>query len=33
LDCGYRTDLVMENSLIIEVKAVDHIMRIHEARC
>lgn len=29
LDCGYRLDLLVENSVIVELKAVDSIERIH----
>jgi len=32
LDCGYRIDLLVENKLIIEIKAVDKIFSIHEAQ-
>ncbi len=32
LDCGYRMDIVVENSLIIELKTVERIMPIHEAQ-
>jgi len=32
LDCGYRVDLVIEDSLIIELKSVDKILGIHEAQ-
>ena len=32
LDCGYRMDVVVENELIIEVKAVDRILPVHEAQ-
>jgi GxxExxY protein len=32
LDCGYRADLIVENKLIVELKAVDKIMPIHEAQ-
>ena len=32
LDCGYRIDLLIENKLIIELKAVDSIRKIHEAQ-
>jgi GxxExxY protein len=32
LDCGYRADLVIENQLIVELKAVDSIMGIHQAQ-
>jgi GxxExxY protein len=32
LDCGYRLDLFVENAVIVEIKAVDHLMPIHEAQ-
>ena len=32
LDCGYRLDLVIENRLILELKAVEKVMPIHEAQ-
>ena len=32
LDCGYRMDIVVEQCLLLEVKAVDQLMRIHEAQ-
>jgi GxxExxY protein len=32
LDCGYRIDLVVEQQLIVEVKSVDQLLRIHEAQ-
>ena len=32
LDCGYRLDLVVEDSVIVEIKAVDHLAAIHEAQ-
>jgi GxxExxY protein len=32
LDCGYRTDLMIEDSLIIELKSVEQIKGIHEAQ-
>jgi GxxExxY protein len=32
LDCRYQMDIVVENSVIIEIKAVDQISPIHEAR-
>jgi len=32
LDCGYRMDIVAEQQLIVEVKSVDQLMRIHEAQ-
>jgi GxxExxY protein len=32
LDCGYRMDVVVERELIIEIKAVERILAIHEAQ-
>ena len=32
LDCGYRVDLLIENKLIVELKAVEKIVPIHEAQ-
>lgn len=32
LDCGYRLDLMVENVLIIEIKCLEHVLPVHEAR-
>ena len=32
LDCGYRLDLVVEQRLVVELKAVESLMPIHEAQ-
>ncbi|OGV73084.1 MAG: hypothetical protein A3K18_18970, partial [Lentisphaerae bacterium RIFOXYA12_64_32] len=32
LNCGYRADLIVEDSVIIEVKSVSHLEPIHEAQ-
>jgi len=32
LDCGYRIDLLVENSVIIELKSVDTLNPVHEAQ-
>ena len=32
LDCGYRIDLVIENRLILELKATERLLPIHEAQ-
>jgi GxxExxY protein len=32
LDCGYRLDIVVEKSVIIELKAVDKLLPIHQAQ-
>jgi len=32
LDCGYRMDLVIKDELIVEIKAVERILPVHEAQ-
>lgn len=32
LTCGYRMDLVVEELVIVEIKAVEQILKIHEAQ-
>ena len=32
LDCGYRMDIVVEDSVIIEIKAIEKILPVHEAQ-
>ena len=32
LDCGYRLDLVVERKVIVELKAIENLMPIHEAQ-
>lgn len=32
LDCGYRIDLLVENKIIVEIKAVEKLEHIHEAQ-
>ena len=32
IDCGYRIDLLVEDSVIVELKAVERIDPIHEAQ-
>jgi GxxExxY protein len=32
LDCGYRVDVLVEDRLILELKAVDQINNIHKAQ-
>jgi len=32
LDCGYRLYLLVEEAVIVEIKAVDHLMPIHQAQ-
>ena len=32
LDCGYRMDIVVENTVVLELKAIEAILPIHEAQ-
>ena len=32
LDCGYRIDILVENSVVIELKVVDEFNPVHEAQ-
>lgn len=32
LDCGYRLDFLVENTIVIELKAIDALHPIHEAQ-
>jgi GxxExxY protein len=32
LDCGYRLDVVVDEALILEIKAVEQLLPIHEAQ-
>jgi GxxExxY protein len=32
LDCGYRLDLVVEESVVVELKCVEHTLPVHEAK-
>ena len=32
LDCGYRVDLLVEDRLIVELKSVEQLLKIHEAQ-
>lgn len=32
LDCGYRLDLVVDNAIIVEIKAVESLQPIHDAQ-
>ena len=32
MDCGYRLDVVVENQVILEIKAVERIIPVHEAQ-
>jgi GxxExxY protein len=32
LDCGYRLDLLVEDSVIVEIKSVDAILAVHKAQ-
>jgi GxxExxY protein len=32
IDAGYRLDLIVENSVVVEVKSVDALLPVHEAQ-
>ncbi len=32
LDCGYRADFIVEDCLILELKAVEQLSKLHEAQ-
>ncbi len=32
LDCGYRMDLLVENEIVVEIKALEQFVPIHEAQ-
>jgi len=32
LDCGYRLDLLVSNAVVVEIKAVESFLPIHEAQ-
>jgi GxxExxY protein len=32
LDCGYRLDLLVEDCVVVEIKAVDGLLPVHEAQ-
>lgn len=32
LDAGYRIDLLVENSVIVELKAIERLLPVHEAQ-
>lgn len=32
LDCGYRMDVVVEGSVVLELKSVENILPVHEAQ-
>jgi GxxExxY protein len=32
LDCGYRMDVIVEETVVIEIKAVERILEVHEAQ-
>lgn len=32
IDCGYRLDLVVEGTVVVEIKAVERLLPVHEAQ-
>ncbi len=32
VDCGYRIDMIVENTVLVELKAIEKLLPIHEAQ-
>jgi GxxExxY protein len=32
LDCGYRADIIVDRSILVEIKAIDSLLSIHDAQ-
>jgi len=32
IECGYRADYIIDGSLVLELKAVEHVLPIHQAQ-
>lgn len=32
LDCGYRADFLIEDTIVVELKCVDEVLKVHEAQ-
>ena len=32
LDCGYRVDLIVADTVVVELETVDHLARVHDAQ-
>jgi GxxExxY protein len=32
LDCGYRADIVVDRTILLEIKAIDSLLPIHDAQ-
>ena len=32
LECGYRADLIVDDKVIVEIKAVERVLQVHEAQ-
>ena len=32
LDCGYRADIVVDETILLEIKAIDSLLPVHEAQ-
>jgi GxxExxY protein len=32
LECGFRIDILVENTVILELKSVEHVLPVHEAQ-
>jgi|ERR1700733_3899213 GxxExxY protein len=32
LECGYRSDIIIRNEVLLEIKSVEHILPLHESQ-
>ena len=32
LDCGYRADIIIEGTILLEIKAIDSLLPVHDAQ-
>jgi GxxExxY protein len=32
MDCGYRADVIVDETVILEIKSVEHIVPLHESQ-
>jgi GxxExxY protein len=32
LECGYRLDVIVEDSVVVELKSIEHVLPVHHAQ-
>jgi GxxExxY protein len=32
LDCGYRADIIIDGTILLEIKAIDSLLPVHDAQ-